>query len=207
LARHRIDSGKERGGPAYLGAGRRNGTVADLFVTGRAVSRAISSKHVSTDIGDVDNIQCRARLEIKAVRVETGDVVYTDALTRTGAPEPDEDLASETSLQQAAEEIGPSLIASLDVLSHGATESVAVEVRGIASEARAVELVNAVGQAPGVLRVDPGEYESHHYEFEVSLRKAAWTKFAHYLETAPSLRRFHLSVQSSNQSRIVANVQ
>ena len=184
--------------------GRKFG--ADLLVTGEALSQFVTQQQVETELGTVNRIRCKARVELKAIRMDTGEMVFADAAHRTGTPELTEELASKICLQQAAESLEESLLSKLDRLAYAGDLQVELEVRGIASVALAQQLEQTLSRLPGVLEVGEGDYDARTYSTELRLSRPALKGFAGKLETTPALKRFRLNVQSSSSSRIIANV-
>jgi hypothetical protein len=182
--------------------GRRFG--ADLFITGEAFSQLVSREREETDIGATDVIRCRARVELKGIRMDTGERFYADSVTKTGSADLTEELASKTSLEEAGKVLGDALVEKLDRLAFSADQSVELEVRGVASVSLAHQLEAALSKLPGVLEVEPGDFDARVYSTELRVSKAQLRNLAGLLETASALKRFRMKVQSSNGSRIVA---
>lgn len=196
-----------QGGPTtkaeVIRLGRKFG--ADLLVTGEAFSQLVTQKTVNTDLGQVAEIQCRARVELRAIRMDTGEKIYADAIQKTGSPDSTEELASKACLEQAAEDIGPTMIAKLNGLALSPTRTMELSIRGVGSQTRAEQIEEILTHMAGVKDVSPGDYDSGTDETEVTLSNSAVRSFATALETEPKLKRFRLHVQSSNGSKIIVN--
>lgn len=195
-----------RGGPGADQEAARIGRKfgADLFVTGQAFTQEVSRQNVQTDLGNVTRIRCRARIELRAIRMDTAERVYVDSIQQTGPPDATVELSSKACLEEAADVMAPALLRKLDRLALGSTQSIDIQVRGMADIARAHALETAIRGLGGVLEVSPGNYEAHTWEAEVVLDKKAAADFAARLQEAPALRRFKLMVMSASGSRIVA---
>jgi hypothetical protein len=178
---------------------------ADVLVTGEAFSQVASRQTVQTDLGPVTQIRCRARVELKAIRMDSGEKFYADAIQKTGTPEPTEELSSKACLQQAAAAIAPSLLDKCDGLSLSDTQRVELQVRGLTSFSQSNALIIALEKLPGVKDVDPGEFNAHTLFTEVQLNKDQLRAFPARLETDPALKRFHITVQSVSGTKIICN--
>lgn len=196
-----------QGGPTtkaeVIRLGRKFG--ADLLVTGEAFSQLVTQKTVNTDLGQVAEIQCRARVELRAIRMDTGEKIYADAIQKTGSPDSTEELASKACLEEAAEDIGPSMIARLDQLALSPTRTMELSIRGVGSQTRAQQIEDIISHMSGVTDVSPGDFDSGTDETEITLSNNAVRTFGSRLETDTHLKRFRLRIQSSNGSKIIVN--
>ncbi len=198
----RIIAGGAAAGKEAMQLGRKFG--ADLLVTGEAFTQEESRENIVTDLGTVLRIRCRGRIEIKCIRMDTAEKIYADSLHKTGAPEATVELASKICLEQGGDEISASLLRKLDKLSLGSDQHIEVDVRGIASISESTALDRLIRKLPGVIDTGQGDYAGRTYSVEIHLNKTAISTFASELESHPSLKRFHLHVESANGSKIVA---
>src|SRR5437879_2893850 len=118
IKEHRYSAQVDRiikGGPddtrEAMQIGRRFG--AAIFLTGEAFTQEVSRQRIETDLGIVDRVACRARIELRAIRVDTGERIYSDSMQRTGPPDATVELASKICLEQAADAMRSSLLARL----------------------------------------------------------------------------------------------
>jgi hypothetical protein len=185
--------------------GRKFG--ADVLVTGEAFTTVYGQgQRVETDLGAVTKIRCAARVELKAIRMDTGEKFYADSVAEhVGPGASSEELSSKACLEEAAADIASSLLEKMDKLALTPTQTVEVHIRGIGSAARGRELEEALSKSPGVRDVSPGDMDGDTYEMELEVDRSAVRNLASLLETAPSLKRFKLKVQSASGSRIIAN--
>ena len=183
--------------------GRRFG--ADILITGEAFSQLVTRQNVTTDLGPVDEIRCRARVELRGIRMDTGEKIYADSIQKTGSADSTEELASKACLEQAAEDISAGLLDKLGKLAFSGSRQIEISVRGLGSQSQALQLEQALSTLPGVQDVSPGDFDAGTDETEVTLGSSAVRAFAARLETDPRLRRFRLHVQSANGSKIIAN--
>jgi hypothetical protein len=158
---------------------------------------------METDMGTIDRIQCRARVELKAVRVDTGEKPWADAVHQTGPPEATVELSSKAALTSAADEIAVSLLRGIASLALSDMRWVEIEVTRIGSASDARDFEHALGKQPGVMEVALGSYTNRIYTTEIRVDTRRLGDLAATLEGAPQMRRFRLQVQSSGPSRIV----
>jgi hypothetical protein len=178
---------------------------ADILITGEAFTQEVQRQTVETDAGPLLNIRCRARVELKGIRMDTGEKIYADSIQKTGAPEPTVELSSKACLEMAAEEMAPEMLQKLDKLAFGTTQQIELEVRNVGSLARANQIEGLLRRVPGVQDVIPGDYDANTYSTEISISKMAVRSFATRLEIAPALKKFNMKVQSANGSKIIVN--
>ena len=180
---------------------------ADLFITGEAFTQEVQRQTVQTDLGPVLQIRCRARVELKGIRMDSGEKFYAGSLQKTGSPEPTEELSSKACLEETAAELTPTLLDKLAKLSLSATQHIEMTVRGIASISLANQFSDVLQKVPGVLEVTPGDFDAQTYTVEVLLDKIELRAFAARLEENASLKKFHLKVQSASGTKIILNCQ
>ena len=198
----RIVAGGPNTAKNVIELGRKFG--ADLLITGEAFTQEETRENVTTDLGTVVRIRCRGRIEIKCIRMDTAEKIYADSIHKTGAPEATVELASKICLEQGAEDIAPAMLKKLDKLSLGSDQHIELDVRGIASISLSNTLEKLLSKLPGILDIGQGDYAAHTYSVEVHLNKIALRDFASKLESHPSLKRFHLHVESANGSKVIA---
>jgi hypothetical protein len=175
---------------------------ADVLVTGEAFSQLVQRRQVETDLGQVTQFVCRARVELKAIRMDTGERFFSDAIQKSGEPELTEELGSKACLGEAGEELSSKLIEKMGALSAGSTAFVEVEVRNVSfTEGAAIR--EALRKSSGVVDVDQGEFEAKTWSMEITVRKSALPSIAAAFEANPLMRKRKLSVQSASKSKIV----
>jgi hypothetical protein len=198
----RIMKGDAKGMKEAVELGRRFG--ADVLITGEAFTQQEGEiQRIVTDLGPVNRVQCRARIELMAIRMDTAEKFFADSIHQTGAPEATIELASKGCLQGAAEDLSAKVIKKLDGIAISDKLRIDLEVRGIGSASLAQALEQALEQITGVLAVSPGDYAAHNETIELTLKGDTAKGFAGKLETEPSLKRFHITVESYNRNKIV----
>lgn len=178
---------------------------ADVLVTGEAFSEEALRSNITTELGTVQGIRCRARVELKAIRMDTGEKFFADSMHRTGPPEPGEALSSKAALRDAAEAVGPKMLEKFDKIALSATQAIELHVRGIGSAARGGDLEEALARVPGIVDVAPGEMDGGEYHIEIEVEKTAIRGLARALESTPGLRAFKMKAQSVSGSKIIVN--
>ncbi len=182
--------------------GRKVG--ANVVVTGEAFTTRVAGGPVQTDIGTVNRTFCQARVELKAYLVDTGELLFSDAITKVGAPELSEEAASKTALQDAAEEIGPRVIAALSKPASASTYMVSVEVRNV-TYSQGIQLREALRKAAQATEISEGDFDAKTWSFEVTVPKAVFPRVASNFEASPSMKRLKLVIQQANKTKIVMN--
>lgn len=177
---------------------------ADVLVIGEAFTQQEGlPRQIATDLGTVTRVQCRGRLELRAYRTDSAEIFFSDSQHLTGPPDGTVELASKSCLSELGEYVGRMLLKKLAGLSATHTQQIEVVVQKVASASTALELERTLSKMPGVKEVGPGEYSAHCDTFEITIDKEAIQSFLTSVETAPGLKRFHLTIQSKSASRIV----
>lgn len=194
-----------QGGPAAVREALRiaQRVGADVVVTGEAFSQRVAGRTVTTDLGTTDIVYCRARLELRAYRADTGELSYSGSTHMTGEQEMTEELASKSAFVAAADELAPKLIQNLKRLPAVDRGIIRIEVIGLGA-ATGAALREELRKVPGVLDVAPADLEAGQVSIEITVRKATIPRIPVLLETAPNLKRFRLKVEKSTKSQIVA---
>jgi hypothetical protein len=168
-----------QGGPAskveVIRLGRRFG--ADVLITGEAFSQLVTRQNVTTDLGPVDEIRCRARVELRGIRMDTGEKIYADSIQKTGSADSTEELASKACLEQAAEDISAGLLDKLGKLAFSGSRQIEVSIRGLGSQSQALQLEQVLSALPGVQDVSPGDFDASTDETEVTVGSSAARTF------------------------------
>lgn len=180
---------------------------ADILITGEAFTMEVLRRNVETDLGTVTQIRCRARVELKGIRMATGEKIYADSIQKTGPDEPTVELSSKACLEDAADHLGPTMLAKLRGLSNTTRQNVELEIRNVGSFTRANQLETLIGRVPGVKNLSPADFDANTYRSEISLEKTQLRAFAARLESDAAFRRFKIKVQSANGSKIIARCQ
>lgn len=177
---------------------------ADVLVIGEAFTQQDGvPRQIATDLGTVTRLQCRGRLELRAYRTDSAEIIFSDSQHLTGSPDATVELASKACLSELGETVGGLLLKKLAGLSASRTQQIELVLRKVASASVALELERTIGKMAGVKEIGPGEYTAHSDTFEITIDKEAIPAFVTSLELAPGLKRFHLTILSKSASRIV----
>lgn len=177
---------------------------ADVVLTGSAFTQVSSRSQVSTDIGQTERIFCRARIELRAYLADTGEMKFSDAITKTGQPESTEELSSKTALKDAAEEIGPSVIKAFDKFGTSQDVTVNIEVRNV-SFSMGSDLREILRRISGAVEISEGEYDAAIWTFDVTVKRANYPRLPANFEQNSMLKKRHLVVQQANKTKIILN--
>jgi hypothetical protein len=181
--------------------GRRFG--ADVLVTGDAFTQMVSRSREETELGQVDVIRCSGRVELRAIRMDTGEIIYADSTQGVGTPDFTEELSSKKCLEQLGTQMGDGLLAKMQKLSAPTAQFVELQVRGLSSFTAANKLARALRNVDGVVDVSDPDLEGGVARFDLQLRKSAVGALPERLE---HVKGYRLRVQSANKSKIIANV-
>jgi hypothetical protein len=172
---------------------------ADVVVVGEAFSQRVPPPSV---VGDTNFIFCRARVEIKAILTETGEIISADAEHGSGR-DLAEELASKMSLEQTAATLAPRLINDLLVGGYGgagrATANVEVEISGWRKLSDAQRFLDALEKVRGIRRVHMSEFKGGVLFAEVEIDQNLKKRLAQIIEELPG---FEIEVESASGSKI-----
>ncbi|MEI6512839.1 MAG: hypothetical protein WCO51_06140, partial [bacterium] len=154
----RIIKGGSKTGKETIQLCRRFG--ADVLITGEAFTQVAKRSRIDTELGSVDRIQCRARVELKAIRVDSAEKFWSDAIHRTGPSDITEELSSKSALEDAADLIGQDLIQRMGELTKSSGQYVELEFRGIGSASNGDKVAQVIRKMPGVLEIGDGEFDA-----------------------------------------------
>lgn len=178
----------------------RQRSGADVIVVGDAFSQRVNPPDGA---GITNFIFCRARVGIKAILVETGEIICAD--TEQGAGRDlSEELASKVSLEQTAEALAPRLINDLLVGAYGgagrATANVEIEISGWRKLSDAQRFLDALAKVRGIRRVHLSEFKGGVLFAEVEIDQNIKTRLAQIIEEGIS--GYDIEVESASGSKI-----
>ena len=174
---------------------------ADVVITGEAFS---------VGAGDVTGSgfqTCKARVEVKALLAETGEIIAADALHGSGA-----DLAQATAgkkaLQRTAEQLAPKFIRDVLLLPAadlGSTRKMQVAVAVFEGLTEADEFAEAVGKIKGVNKVHQESFTEGALVLDVDVDADAAARLARDLEKLEGAWG-KVRVTSAGKTRIQAKI-
>ncbi|MCC7495413.1 MAG: flagellar assembly protein T N-terminal domain-containing protein, partial [Fimbriimonadaceae bacterium] len=169
---------------------------AEVLVTGEAFSQ------------DIDPIAgqaaCRARLEIKAIDLNTAEVLAAEDQHSTGTDQTSE-LAGKVALRKAADEIAERFIDMIyrRPMPSAGMARVEITITGFKGFTAADRFKKNLAKLPGVSAVRQLEFAQGLLKVEVELNHALAENLPVMLESDPSMKEFKIGVQSVTTSTIV----
>lgn len=172
---------------------------ADVIVVGEAFSQRVPPPSV---LGETTFVFCRARVEIKAILTETGEIVSADAEHAPGR-DLTEELASKRSLEATANLLAPRLINDLIAGSYGgpgrATANVELEISGWRKYSDARRFLEALEKVRGIRRVHETEFKGGVLFAEVEIDQELKKRLALIIEELPG---FEIQIEATSVSKI-----
>lgn len=192
-------------GPNSLAEALRlaRGAGIDILVVGEAFSEEVARQNVETELGNTLSIRCRARVELRAYMVDTGEIKFSDAVHQTGPGEPTVALSSKAAFDAGAKAITPGIIEKLSKLPNPTWARLDIEIRNI-TLAQGNEIKKALTEFPGMIGIEDSRFESGNLTLEAKMQVALQRDLATKLETSPKLKKFKLKVQTANSSKVIA---
>jgi len=181
--------------------GRRYG--ADILVTGEAFSQETFRKPVESGRIQMVVVGCRARVEYRAIRVDTAEIVSADGAHESGMDATTE-LASKKALAAAASKLAESVTQDLLLIPAAGTYQVQTKVSGFTRIGNAFAFEEALRKLPGVRQVTRQNYTGGVDLLEVQVESELYERLSADLETHADFARFKIAVQSDNKNQIVA---
>lgn len=192
----------------YLQALRNeNGApLADLLIIGEASARLVARLPVT--IGNqiiTTNALYAGRVDARAIRVETGEVVASHVVDEASADRMDS-IAAGSAVQASARRIAASFLDDIMQLPAGYLRRVKLEVSGFQKRARAQAFEEALPLLPGIRNARRQEYTNGCLVMELEVDSETADHLGADLENAAGLRSFGLTVESDTKARIRARV-
>jgi len=176
---------------------------ADILITGEALSQWGATAGGQQYGGlTVQLVSCSARVEVRAIRVDTGEIIAAGAKHANGAAGTEE-LAAKTALTRAGAQVAEMLIPKLAALPAAPAQQVQLLVHGFASLTAASQFEEALRNLPGVQKVFRQEFSEGAATYDVEVLMSA-QRLAEFLERHETLRPFRLAVTAATVNRIVA---
>lgn len=179
------------------------GVGMDIMVTGEAFSEEVARQNIETELGNTLSIRCRARVELRAYRTDTGEIIYSDAVHQTGPGEPTVALSSKAAFDLGAKAIAPGLIEKLSKLPNPTWARLEVEIRNI-SLTQGNQIKTILSEMPGMIGIEEERFESGNLMLEIKMQISLQRDLATKLETSPKLKKFKLKVQTANSTKVIA---
>jgi len=171
---------------------------ADIVITGEAFSER------APDV--MGMVSCRARVEVRAIKADTAEIVAADAGSGGGA-DLVESVAAKTSLQRTAKQLAPQFVRDIPLLPAAMHRNVPLEVGVFKTFSMASKFEKALRALAGVTRVHRESYNRGSLVLEVQSEAESADELAALLEEAEEMKPFGLAVQDVKQTRIQAKIQ
>lgn len=180
-------------------------TDADVLITGEAFSTPATP---TGRIGNSNLWACRARVEVKAILLSTGETIAADEAHAAGQ-DLSEELASKRSLNNAGETLAPRLIRDVILRAYGGvgnvTARVSVEISGLESFTDATRLEQSLSKVRGVQKVTRESYAGGVLTLEIELNSEEREELPAALEQLP-LEGLRLRVRTADRAKIEAEI-
>ncbi|MBX7135340.1 MAG: CsgG/HfaB family protein [Fimbriimonadaceae bacterium] len=176
---------------------------ADVLIIGEAVASANNQQ-----IQGQPYTMSRARVEVRAISMDTGDIIGIEDATKPGRDLSDE-LSGKAALKEAGLEVAPKLLAMMASKMKSDTGSFAeptvnieLEVGGWASRSDAQEFLEALKDLSGVKSAAKREFTGGTLFADVTVRKSAAEDFAAWLESNSKLKKFGVKIDTDSKGKI-----
>lgn len=151
-------------------------TGADILLLGEAFAQ---------ELGRLPGglVSCRARVELRGILKETGEVLFADS-EHHSAVDATAELAGKKALEKAADQLGKRLVDHLLLLPAAEKMTVTLVVETLPSVAEAAQVEDALNKVAGVLRVARDEFVEGRLYLQVEVRTADRDALADRLQQA-----------------------
>lgn len=173
---------------------------ADILVTGEAFSERASDASGSLMSGLSG---CNARVEIKAITLDTGEILFADAYN-SPAPQlhTSEAVASKQALQIAASEISGKLVTALSLRPASLSRTKIIEAGIFPDVKTSVIFRKEISKLPGVRKVHREQYDRGHLMLEADVNTNETENLDMYIEKNVSLPGYRISVEAASRNLI-----
>lgn len=155
-------------------------TKADILVTGEAISSW------ANDLAG-GMVSCRARVEIKAIRRDTGEIISAISMQQGGV-DLNEDIAAKTALDKAGREASKQLLRDLAVLPASTDTNVQVVISGCDSVNMLSSIEGKLKELSGVRSLQRDEFEDGIGYLDLAVDSASLDDIQSKLEQSKSPR-------------------
>jgi curli biogenesis system outer membrane secretion channel CsgG len=176
---------------------------ADVLIVGEAIAEANNQQ-----IGGQPYTMSRARVEVRAIQMDTGRILATDDATLPGRDLSDT-LSAKNAFKNAGAQVAPKLIAMMTrTIGQDAgefadpTTSIEIEIGGWASRSDAQEFLEAVKDLSGVKSAIKREFSGGTLFADVVIRRSAAEDFAVWLESNSKLKKYGVKIDTDSKGKI-----
>jgi hypothetical protein len=178
--------------PAKVAAiGRRFG--ADVLITGEAFSQLV---------GPVQQfVSCRAHVELRALKVDTAELLIADHNDASGA-DLTEEIAAKKALRDTARLLAPSFVKRISSVCGSVLQKIQVQVIGLDKLSEAARLEELVRKFPGVNDVHRIGFDEAGLEIEVDVDKVSAEQVAERLDAISELPPYTFDSTFASPTRV-----
>lgn len=185
----------------------------DVLIVGEAIASANN-----VQLANQPRTYTRARVEVKAIMMDTGVMLASEEETQPGSDLSDV-IANKAALKNAGAAVAPKLLdamaatvknrSSAPASSSGAAVAshiVEIEIGGWASRSDAQEFLEALKGISGVLSARRKEFTGGTLFAEVTISKAIAEEFGVWIESNSSLKKFGIRVDTDSTTKIKGKI-
>ncbi|MFH0802807.1 MAG: hypothetical protein V2A78_10550, partial [bacterium] len=176
----------------------------DIMIYGKAFSQLAGTQKLEENgRGGLVFIMhvCRARVEARAVAVDTAETLSAVSAVRSGM-EATEELGSEEALKNAGEVAAADLIKKLILIPASSARNMQIVISGFKNIIRVQEFEEALNRLPGMRAVARSDYVSGTDYIEVAMDADCAKYLAGDLESSKFMKKFKIRVTSATKSKI-----
>ncbi len=180
---------------------------ADILIVGEGLAERNNQQD-----RDLSSIFSRARVEIRAIRMDTGEILAAEGHHAPGR-DMSEILAGKNALQNAAKQMSGKFIGMMadqvskkGIAANSGLVKTEIEIGGWPSLGSATEFINAIKTMPGVKSAVRTNFRGGILFATVEFKPSDLDDLAAALETAQSMKRFRLSIQTAGKAKVEGKV-
>jgi hypothetical protein len=173
---------------------------ADILITGEAFSERSGDATGSLMSGLVG---CNARVEVKAIALATGEIIFSDGYNSPVPQLPtSEAVAAKKALQVAAEEIAGKLVMAVSLRPASLSRPKIIEAGTFPDVKTAALFQKEIAGLPGVKKVHREQYDNGHLMLEVDVNANEAENLDLYIETKVSLPGYRVNISAASRNLI-----
>lgn len=180
---------------------------ADILIVGEAIAERNAQQP-----SEVGSIFSRARVEMRAIRMDTGEILAADGEHAPGR-DMSEVLAGKNALQTAAKQLAPKFIA--DMAAHisdnhmqaGAVSTkLEIEISGWSSLGAAQGFLSELRGVSGVQNASRKDFRGGILFATVEVNRSKMSDLAEAIESSPVLRHYHIAIQTASAAKVEGKI-
>lgn len=194
------------GAETLLQAQHNGAPVADVLIAGTAdawlalrLPTTVGTQVIST------SPVYQARVDARATRVETGEILSSHAISELIADSTDA-MASRGAVEEAAGRAASAFVEDIMALPAGSTRHIRLEIRGFATRTQAQQFQDQLAALPSVRGASVEGYNDGTLSLELEVDSRDAERLGSELETALGLAPFNVVVETDTKAQIHARV-